>query len=170
MGLSLVSRGTVGRRNRSTIARFWSKVDRSSGRVGCWWWTGTVISKGYGWFHHSPARGRVYAHRFSWELAHGKLSDGMAVCHSCDNPRCVNPAHLWLGTIADNNRDKLDKGRSNMRRGSENANAILTEQLVLEIRSRSAAGESQRKLAASYGVTRAAIRYVVSGGGWAHVT
>ena len=82
----------------------------------------------------------------------------------------MNPAHLWLGSIADNNHDKLVKGRSNMRRGSGCANALLTEEAVVEIRSRYIAGtHSQRGLAALYGVTRAAIRYVVSGDGWKHV-
>lgn len=92
--------------------RFWSKVDTSDGLFGCWIWTASRFTKrgGYGQFHEWP---KVrYAHRVAWELTHGPIPDGMVVMHACDNPPCVNPQHLSLGTIADNAQDMVAKGRS----------------------------------------------------------
>lgn len=86
--------------------RFWSKVDKGP---GCWTWTGATQNYGYGavTIHGLTRR----AHRVSWELAHGPIPDGLHVCHRCDNPPCVNPDHLFLGTAQDNVDDKDAKGR-----------------------------------------------------------
>lgn len=86
--------------------RFWNKVDRSG---DCWTWQGSRDRKGYG--RVSVNQRPVLAHRFSWTLSHGPIPDGLCVLHKCDNPPCVNPEHLFLGTIADNNRDMVAKGR-----------------------------------------------------------
>jgi hypothetical protein len=99
----------------TTEERFWAKVDRSGGPDACWLWTaGTFrLRNGYGKFGADPAASRtVYAHRFAYELSHGPIPPGLLVCHHCDNPPCCNPAHLFLGTIADNMRDMSDKGRA----------------------------------------------------------
>lgn len=89
--------------------RFWAKVNKTD---RCWLWTGAGGEKGHGVFSWDGRQGG--AHRFSWELHKGPIPDGLHVLHNCpdgDNPACVNPAHLWLGTIADNNRDMFAKGR-----------------------------------------------------------
>lgn len=93
--------------------RFWSKVDKSGGPAACWPWTASVDPKGYGQFAYADGTRRSgRAHRVAWILANGPISAGMSVCHSCDNPPCCNPAHLWLGTNADNVADRVRKGRS----------------------------------------------------------
>lgn len=85
--------------------------DRSIvGEDGCWIWQGTCLPTGYG--RTSGNRGSGYAHRGAWETANGRpVSDGFFVCHSCDVPSCVNPAHLFVGTCKDNVRDSISKGR-----------------------------------------------------------
>lgn len=115
--------------------RFWARVDASAGPDECWPWQGPVRSKGYGvWtLFTGPAARRVpqVASRIAWELAHGAIPDGLWVLHHCDNPPCVNPRHLFLGTHQDNEDDKTAKGRRpagpthwrSLRRATEHASA-----------------------------------------------
>jgi hypothetical protein len=92
---------------RSVEDRFWEKADTSG---ECWEWTAGKFNTGYGQFSVDGAP--QLAHRFSYEMHYGKISDGLHVLHTCDNPPCVNPEHLWLGTQADNNEDRDKKGRN----------------------------------------------------------
>ncbi len=87
---------------------FWSKVDLSSGE--CWIWTGTRGPQGYGRIRVGGRRS-TGAHRFAWEIVRGPVPDGLFVCHRCDNPPCVRPDHLFLGTASDNAWDCARKGR-----------------------------------------------------------
>lgn len=89
-------------------ARFWAKVDKR-GADECWPWLASTFTRGYGQFWRD---GRlVRATKVSWELANGRpFPDGLCACHSCDNPNCVNPSHIWPGTLKDNARDAVSKG------------------------------------------------------------
>lgn len=107
--------------------RFWSKVYFCDNE--CWEWTASLHKDGYGNFHKKLSSGRfvyVLAHRYSYELWFGEIPEGMYVCHTCDNPKCVNPSHLFLGTQQDNMDDMLSKGRLNDRSGENNSRSKLT--------------------------------------------
>lgn len=92
--------------------RFWKKVSPEP-NTGCWLWTGATQRNGYGVIKMDyPSKRNVAAHRFSWALVNGAIPDGMVVCHKCDNPPCVNPDHLYAGTLKDNARDMVERGRA----------------------------------------------------------
>lgn len=94
------------------LERFMSKVVVPFGDPdGCWWWTANSDARGYGFLSTTHGAAPQRAHRAAWELANGPIPDGMDVCHHCDNPSCVRPSHLFLGTARDNLRDASAKGR-----------------------------------------------------------
>jgi hypothetical protein len=97
----------------AVVIRFWAKVDKR-GPDDCWPWTGARRRRGYGVISVGAGSNRkmVVASRLSWEMANGAIPPGMMICHKCDNPPCVNPGHLFLGTGADNARDTVRKGRN----------------------------------------------------------
>ncbi len=133
---------------------------------GCWLWLGAANSRGYGWVRRG---GKTYlAHRFAWTRARGAIPHGMSVLHRCDVPCCVNPDHLFLGTRADNNADMVAKGRQ--ARGEKKLRlAKLSESQVHEIRSRVAAGESQRSIARAFEICQPHVGCIARGERWAHV-
>lgn len=146
--------------------RFWSKVDKSG---DCWIWTGACDSKGYGHLSAGGAGGKtIKAARLAYELTYGPVPEGMSVLHRCDNPVCVNPAHLFTGTQADNLQDMTLKGRRRYRehKGSENGRAKLSESQVFEIRKRAAAGEPRSVLAKEYSMCWTTIDGIVAGRLW----
>jgi hypothetical protein len=124
-------------------------------RSGCWLWQKSCASAGYGRFRKDGAR--YLAHRYSWELHHGEIPAGLWVLHKCDVRACVNPDHLFLGTIDDNNRDRAQKGRNRDQSGSNHNMARLTEADVLSIRSDP---RLQRLIAAEYGITQPAVSMI----------
>lgn len=154
----------------SLSERFWARVDRTSAPDGCWPWTGPPGYHGYGDVGRGRrSEGHAHAHRIAYELTHGPIPDKLYVCHRCDNRICCNPAHLFLGTHEDNQRDKVSKGR--MTRGENQWRSELTDEKVRQIRARYASsGESQAELAAAFGVCRGTIEHVVQGLTWKHVT
>lgn len=148
--------------------KLWARVVKSD---GCWEWTGPRTPFGHGHLNHRNKR--VYAHRLSWELHNGPIPDGMSVCHRCDNPPCVNPAHLWLGSHGDNLRDMATKGRQGLHlapakavRGEAHHRSVLTDDMVREIR---ASSESAHALSRRLGVSRPTVARVRQGRTWKHV-
>jgi len=144
--------------------RFWAKVDKR-GATDCWEWRGSKAGKGYGQIWEGGRN--LYAHRISWELANGPIPAGKFVCHHCDNPSCVNPAHLWIGSNADNMRDMIAKDRAPDRRGKRDGNSKLTEKEVHEIRQMLSRGILQRVIAEEYGITQTNISCIKTGKSWA---
>jgi len=113
--------------------RFWQKVDKSAGKNRCWIWSGAKDKNGYGRITKEKYVKTYRAHVFSYELHNNQIPKGMLVCHSCDNPPCVNPKHLWIGTVRDNNHDKMKKGRCVSFSGEKNPMVKLTDKKVKKI-------------------------------------
>ena len=144
------------------LRNFWRKVDKR-GPDDCWEWTAHRHCKGYGSFGLLPS-GIFRAHRIAYYLATGEQPGSLMICHTCDNPGCCNPVHLFLGTNSDNMADMMAKGRSSQ--GSKHGQAKLTEAQVLAIR---ASGAARLALATKYGVTNHAIYEVLSRKTWKHI-
>lgn len=148
---------------RPVEERFWPKVHKTA---TCWLWTG---ARGNNYGHgsitvrrangkHSPA----FAHRVAWELAHGPIADGQSVLHSCDNPRCVNPSHLFLGTQSANLKDAASKGRLHVPRPLH-ARRKLSEVQVAAIRGLRSSGVTLAEIAARFGVTASCVSQIALG-------
>ena len=172
-----------GPKPRPAVDRFWAKVRRSEGD-GCWEWTARTDDDGYGKLRLCRPRRSISAHRYSYELANGPIPDGLLVCHHCDNPPCVRPDHLFLGTPADNMRDKESKGRGVrvhgdahfsrchpelVARGEDSVQSKMKESDVRAIRVRCIAGETQRSVARAFGITQGHVSVIVNRKRWAHV-
>lgn len=160
--------------------RFWEKVDKRGpipehrpylGR--CWTWTAGTNNKGYGYIGKgAPSRKMLQAHRLSYELHNGPIAvgegyHGTCVLHECDNPSCVNPVHLFLGTVQDNMRDRDEKGRQAGR--ERHGNSKLTEGKASEIRSHYVRGSrtyGMNALARKHGVGSSTIWRIVHGESW----
>lgn len=150
-------------------ARFWSHVKPINGTQpnACWLWDGQLNDGGYGVF---KLRGkRQFAHRFAYGAYCGPIPKGLDVCHRCDNPRCVNPSHLFTGTAGENIADMIAKGRHKVWRGQENGSAKLTLDDVEKIRSLYASGGiRQIDLARQFGVSQTAVSAIVLRKSWSH--
>ena len=137
-------------------ARFWAKVEKTD---TCWLWRGPLLKTGYGSFNIKPKTHR--AHRIAWLLTNGPIPDGVDVCHTCDVRPCVRPAHLWLGTRAENLQDASNKGRM------AKPNAKLTAIQAQTILNRYAAGGiTLLALANEYGVALTTVHHIIRRRTW----
>ncbi len=161
----------VGRPPTSIEERFWSKVRKGD---GCWEWTGYRKSKDYGYYTIllDGERKSWLTHRLAWRLRHGAIREGLCVLHRCDNPPCVRPDHLFLGTKTENNIDMRRKGRGAIappQIGEANCKAKLSEEKVVSIRRLCASGVDKRFIADRYGVGHALIHKIASRQLWKHI-
>ena len=163
----------------TTADRFWSKVQKTE---TCWVWIGAHVPRGYGIIHIRSQDRNVYAHRYSWEIHYGPVPDGLLVCHTCDNPPCVRPDHLFVGSVQDNSTDAKAKGRTAsgerhgtkthpeaFPKGSQCTHAKITEDQVREIRLAAANGEKRASIGTRYGLHPAYVSLVVARRRWTHV-
>lgn len=140
----------------SVSQRFWDKVLFGD---GCWEWTASKCSGGYGNFYYE--NGYIGSHKASWSISNGPIPEGLCVCHRCDNPACVRPSHLFLGSISDNAKDRDSKGRGN--RPQLPVRAKLSPDQVREI---STAEGSQRDIASRFGVSQPCVSLIKRGLRW----
>lgn len=136
---------------------------------GCWEWTGSLGARGYGRLKY---KGKFYlAHRLSHLVFNGPIIRGNLVCHHCDNPICINPSHIYSGTMADNVRDMVLRGRHGamkpgVRSGEKNPNAKLSRSKAGVIRSKFSGGQSASSIAREYSVSQRTISDIVNGRSW----
>jgi HNH endonuclease len=165
----------------TTEQRFWAKVKKTD---SCWIWTASKRAKGYGAFCHSVNGVQIQdrAHRYSWLIHKGAIPEGLWVLHNCpggDNPACVNPAHLFLGNVNDNNQDMKLKGRhvaggthcgrdGKWPRGLNHHGVKINEEIVREIRALKST-HSYSQLSKRFGLALGHLNRIVSGKAWGHV-
>lgn len=147
------------------IKRFWSKVNIGNEHE-CWTWKGFCNDFGHGKFSNWNGIGSALAHRVSFTIAFGEIPDEMCVLHRCDNPPCVNPNHLFLGTRADNNADRDAKDRGNNLFGSKHGMAILKENDISEIIRLAMSGLNNIEIGKIFHTSHSNISQIIGGKAW----
>ncbi len=150
----------------SLAERFWFKVNVGN-PTECWKWLAYCDPCGYGKFYVPQQRGMGYASRVAYELTNGPIPKGLYVLHRCDNPPCVNPSHLFLGSKKDNTQDMVRKQRGLV--GVKNGQAKLTAAQVTRIRARVAEGARRRDIADEHNVSLTTIDHIVWRETWKHI-
>jgi hypothetical protein len=167
--------------DESALSGFRKRVDKSSHPKGCWVWKGRIHMKGYGIANYGQRSGG--AHRMSWVIHNQKLiPEGMCICHSCDNPPCVNPDHLWIGTNQENRDDSVKKGRqakgdrSGMRvhpesrsRGENHGNSKFTYEDIWDMRRLYSEGAPAKTIGVLYETRKTHVLRIVNRQRWTHV-
>jgi hypothetical protein len=162
----------------NTEADFWKRVQKTD---ECWLWLGSKLPRGYGYWRTNGRR--IYAHRYVWSITFGAIPESLFVCHHCDNPSCVRPSHLFIGTTKDNMEDMCRKGRGatgerhgskthpeSRPRGQQIFGAKLTEEIVGALRREYAAGGiSITTLAQKWSLTRSLVSHVIMREAWKYV-
>lgn len=171
--LACRGRNQTERAKGTVAARFWPKVNRTE---NCWLWTGVRQRRDHGYGQFWFAGKKRGAHRVSWEIHNGPIPKGLYVCHHCDNPGCVRPDHLFLGTPSENMLDETRKGRNplishpeRLPRGEAHLRSKLTEEIVRDMRRRHAQGESFAEIGRRYDYSRGGVMRVVRRKHWKHV-
>jgi hypothetical protein len=153
--------------SQKDIGRFLRRIAPCSNGTDCINWTGARYRGGYGATNKGSKL--LKAHRVFYELYKGPIPENFVVCHSCDNPSCVNPSHLWLGTSAENNADRAVKGRNRDQRGLHNSQTKLSEEDVVRIRILYKLNMIQREIADIFCVSQALVGKIVRGEYWSHI-
>lgn len=149
------------------FARFWASVAVSSSVVDCWEWRGRTGRGGYGII--SVAGRNQRASRIAYEMVHGPILPALIICHSCDNPACVNPMHLRADTPRSNTREMVAKGRNADRRGEKHPMARLAPDDIKAIRSLARIGWTQKAIGARYGIGPGQVGKIVRRENWSHI-
>ncbi len=149
---------------KSIPDRFLNMVDKTD---GCWNWTGHTNKKGYGLFHYKDSAN--LSHRVSYNLFVGEIPKDKMVLHHCDNPTCVNPEHLYVGTALDNSNDMVNRGRANYVRGEESGMSKLTDGDVYVIRDLVSIGTKTKAIAQLMEVDVSTINRAATGRAWKHL-
>lgn len=148
--------------------RFYAKC-RKNADSGCLEWQAYRNTGGYGTFYKDGGI-FILAHRWAYERVFGPVPEGQFVLHRCDNPRCVNPDHLWLGTKLDNARDRDQKGRRIALRGEQHGRSKLLAEQIIEIRGLGAGGMTSYRIAKLYRVDSKTVRDILTRKLWPHIT
>jgi len=149
---------------RTKKERFFEYVEKKS--FGCWEWSGGLDKAGYGRFGLENAKG-IGAHRYSYALHYGSFKKSLFVLHECDNPKCVNPDHLFLGTHQDNMADMVKKGRQRALSGEDSPACKITEGIAINILNSQL---SYNETAKKYGVSKSTVAAIKQRRTWKHLT
>lgn len=146
--------------------RFYRYIETDP-NTGCWEFIGTRNKRGYGVFTFENKK--VPAHRFSYQIHVGNIPEGRLVLHKCDNPPCVNPEHLFIGTQFDNMRDMVQKGRNANTKGTNNPRASIYDDSVIQIRDLWDTGASIKEIAIHFMIPKSTVRNIISNVTWKHL-
>lgn len=157
-------------KNPRIVNRFWGYVDKSNGPKSCWPWTGSTAKSGYGNFKVASYVS-IRASRFAYAVTNKRDPGAMFTCHTCDNPPCCNPKHLWLGDTKANSHDMVKKGRGNTgpQDGHNNGNAKLSADEVAKIKECILAGMNNKVIAEIFEITHSLVSLIRLGKLWGDV-